>query len=193
MPRPKHKVEYYLKKIINEEISKLHLDEILEPKNTEYKIIKCRSVADYKCIAYTFKTNKGNSYDVEFYISPIGEEKEIIINTTNDIDFVKKYGLNKVIVGFTTSKAAEIDGDFVGSMEDPYIERTNQKKQYEVLSKVIFLIKEFIRNNPKFKIYSFLKNTFDSNISVYNNIYQNIFKNEFNKYETEDAFYFIKK
>lgn len=193
MPRPKHKVEYFLKKIINEEISDLFLDEILEPKSTQYKIINCRSVGDYDCIAYNFTTKKDNSYDVEFYISPLGSEMDKIINMGSEIDFVKKYGLNKVIIGFTTSEAASIDGDFVGSIDDPYINRTNQKEQYEVLSKVIFLIKEFVKNNAKYKIYSFLKNTFDSNITIYNNIYYNIFKNDFDRFETEDAFYFIKK
>lgn len=194
MHRPRPKITYFLTKIINEEISHFIINEILKPQNTKYEIIKNNvSNNDYESETYRFKTNKNFSYDVEFYETICAFK---FIKLTDGTTLPDKYNdivTKGIIIGFTPTEInqKEIPNELVGTMDDPYLNRTNRSEQYEVLSKVIFLIKEFIKNND-FYLYINLKNTYDTNLNVYNSIYLNVFKNDFEVFEAEDAFYYIK-
>ncbi len=78
------------------------------------------------------------------------------------------------------------DDKLITSLESPYIKRTNKNEQYEVLSKIVFLVNEYLKNNPECFIFGITKNTD-------NKIFEKLFSTDFEVIENEDAFYFIKK
>lgn len=189
MHRPKPKLKHNLINLINEVLNGFMVDEILEPQKTEFKKLNGNSLLhNYTYDTYRFITKNNNSYDVEFY-------KQVI--SLKDIKYIEGFDNKEtigIIIGFTPSEIAEkeISDDIAGGINDPYIQRTNKNEQYEVIGKVIYLVQEYVKNNPNYYIYLILKNTYDKNLMIYNSIYNNIFKNDFNVYESNDTFYYIK-
>lgn len=146
---------------------------------TEYEILK-EDIPEYKITIYRFKTNSGNSYDLEF-ISATRRINEKLIDTI-DIAFVP----------------SEIN---MGDREDLelYTKETNRGETFELMGRLSHLVKDFIKNNPNIDVYVIGKDTKDMKLQIYNKMYKNIFSNDFTKTEGEDyyyengAFYFIKK
>lgn len=185
-----------LKQIILEELDN-YLFEIFEKSiPTEFKIIKNNIYGDVTYDVYEFETKSGIKYVVEFY-------NTYILNL-NELPNVLKYFPNEDIlklisIGFTTfDYNKNVSDELSGSMNDPYLKRTNKNEQYEVLGKVAYIIENFIKNNPQYNIYEIGKNTYSSNLLAYLKMFQNIFSNKFHFVEdksknyNEGAYYFIK-
>lgn len=196
MHRPKPKLSFLLKKLINEELKKFVINKVLNSQETEYIIIKNNlSPQDYNYDIYRFTTKHNNSYDVEFYKEEIYFKFVKIKNNNTLPDKFNDYETLGIIVGFTPTEIAKkkIPDKIIGTLKDPYIRRTNRNEQYEVFGKIIFLIQEYIKNNSNYYVFIILKNTYDNNLLIYNSIYNNIFKNDFDVYENENAYYYLKK
>ena len=170
-----------IKKIILEYLEKIKLDEVLEPLKTSYlKKVNQRKFG-FLVDSYLFETNKNNKYVVDFF---------------KDIVFINAKENFLIILGFSTIENSEIE-DFhdenVTTLDSNYIKITNKKEQYEVLGKVVYLIQEYIKNNPNYSIFGITKNTHKKNLIVHNKIYEKIFKNNFIVVENDDIFYYIKR
>lgn len=130
---------------------------------------------------YRFTTNSGNSYDLEFML---GYESS---------DIFKKI-VTVVDVAFVPSEINMDDRD----NHELYSKETNRKEQYELMGRITYLLKEFIRNNEEYNVYVFGKNTEETKQSMYNKMYENHFYGEFVRVEgkssqyDEGAFFFIK-
>jgi hypothetical protein len=200
--RPRPSAMRLVKKIINEELSKMMIDEVFDkPVKTTYeKLLDVVVGYDHKHDIYRFKTDGGFSYDVEFH--------KIFINFKHpDFDTIHLLDgsslPNKheeivtvgIIIGFTPTEVSSLDvpEDIEGTPDDPYINRTGRNEQYEVLGKIIYLVEEYIKNNPNLYIYIITKNTNRTNIKIYNQMFRNVFSNNFDVYESSEAYYYIKK
>ena len=195
MNRPKPKLKYLLAKIINEEINKMYIDEILDSINTDYKIfINKKTSQNYIHDTYRFKTKNNNSYDVEFYKNKFYSGFIELLNDVNLSDVIGNDVTTEIVIGFTPTEIAKtnIPIDLMGTENDPYVTRTNRNEQYEVLGKIIFLVQEYIKNNPEYYIYDILKASDKKNIIVYNSIFKNLFSKDFTMFESDESFFYIK-
>ena len=200
--RPRPSAMVLVEKIVREELSKVMLDEIFDkPVRTEYEKLSDVVVNNgLKHDAYRFKTNGGFSYDVEFY--------KIFINFKHpDFDTVTLLDgstlPNKheeivtvgIIIGFTPTEISNLDvpNTVQGTSDDPYMQKTGRNEQYEVFGKIIYLVEEYVKNNPNLYIYIITKNTNRTNIKIYNLMFRNIFSNDFDVYESTDAYYYVRK
>ena len=200
--RPRPSAMVLVKKIISEELSKFIIDEVFDkPVRTEYeKLINVVINNSLKHDVYRFKTKSGFSYDVEFYKTYINfkhPDFDVITlldgNTLpNKHEEIITVG---IIIGFTPTEISNLStpNDIQGTTEDPYINRTGRNEQYEVFGKIIYLVEEYIKNNPQYNIYIITKNTERTNIKIYNLMFRNVFSNNFDVYESEEAYYYIKK
>ena len=173
------------------------IDEVFDkPIETKYeKLLNVNINNVDKHDIYRFKTNNGFSYDVEFYKELIGFKYIKLLDGTTLPDKNNDSVTMGIIIGFTPTEInySDVPEDVIGTLEDPYISRTGRNEQYEVLGKIIFLVDEYIKNNPDFYVYIITKNTNKTNIRIYNMMFKNIFLNNFNVYESDEAFYYIKK
>jgi len=196
MHRPKLKLKTLLNDIINEEISKfkLELNEVLEPEKTDYKIFNNLMSHNYIHDTYRFKTTNNNHYDVQFYKENVFFNDIELIDGSNLPDINNDKVTKGILIAFTPTEITKlnVDPDIIGTLDDPYVHRTNRNEQYEVLRKIIYLIQEFIKSNSDYYVYLILKNTYDSNLIIYNLIFEKVFKLDFNVFETKDTFYYIK-
>ena len=200
--RPRPSAMVLVKKIISEELSKLMIDEIFDKsvRTTYEKLSDVIINNSLKHDAYRFKTNSGFSYDVEFY--------KIFINFNHpDFDRIKLLDGNElpnrrneiiglgIVIGFTPTEINDINTpkNIQGTLDDPYMKKTGRNEQYEVLGKIIYLVEEYIKNNSQYNIYVITKNTENINIKIYNLMFRNVFSNNFNVYESTEAYYYIKK
>ena len=200
--RPRPSAMVLVEKIVREELSKVMLDEIFDkPVRTEYEKLSDVVVNNgLKHDAYRFKTNGGFSYDVEFYKIFINFKHPdfnlitLLDGSTlpNKHDEIVTVG---IIIGFTPTERSNfnVPNTIQGTPDDPYISRTNRNEQYEVFGKIIYLVEEYIKNNPQHYIYIITKNTDRTNIKIYNLMFRNIFSNNFDVYESTEAYYYIKK
>jgi hypothetical protein len=186
-------------------IENIIINEVLDDKlETEYKIKK-NYLDEFKnkLTTYSFKTDSGNEYDVDFYNETIDPEDIYINNNKFLSDFIleKHNNLSKaIILGFThvDNKKVKFDNNDYGTIDDPYIKRTNKNEKYELLSRIIFLIDEFINKN-NYKFYIIGKNTYENNLNVYINIFKKLFQNKFEMVETDNSksrygsYYFMDK
>lgn len=200
--RPRPSPMRLVKKLINEELSKFTIDEIFDkPVRTEYEILLDVTMNNNKYHdIYRFKTNGDFSYDVEFYKNFINFKYPNFETVTlldgsalpNKLNEILTVG---IIIGFTPTEINDVNvpANIEGTVDDPYINRTGRNEQYEVLGKIIYLVEEYIKNNPQYYIYIITKNTDKTNIKIYNLMFRNVFSKNFDVYESTEAYYYIKK
>lgn len=184
MCRPKPKKIIKLKEIINEEIEKFIINEFISDlEETEYEktLNRYDSKIGFKFDTYRFKSNKGNSYDVDFYKENISNENEIASVA--------------IILGFTKTEVHNmiIPNDDIDTYEKHYVKKTNLHEQYELFRKIGFLVKEYMKNNSIYRIYMINKSSDEQKIKVYKHMFNNFFKSDFKENENGDYFYYIKK
>jgi hypothetical protein len=182
--------------LINKIISE-YLNEVFDsPINTDYTIEYDDNVEIYR-----FTTNSGNSYDLEF-IRHIENCNNKLVGggTLNDYirgEFRVRGGNYCLVVdlAFVPSEINMSDRD----NHELYTKETNRSEQYELMGRISFLVKEYIKNNPEINVFIIGKNTKETKLKIYNKIFDNIFSTKFNKFEGENSgykegsFYFIKK
>lgn len=204
IPHRMEKLKIMIREVIEEMINEIYDKPIV----IEYKKLLEHDYEGYILDIYRFKTDAGNSYDADFLNQAINTNK-IILFKEND----KKHWLSSILknefiglldcieLGFTPTEFKDIDvePDSIGTMDDPYINRTDRKEQYELLNRMSFLIQEYIKNNPNILIYSIGKNTHENNLSSYSYIFNKIFENNYSMFEvynpnfTYGSYYFINK
>jgi len=157
---------------------------------TEYEILQEGS----DIIIYRFQTSSGNKYDLEFIRNIISPDKIFYDNTKLgdyiDFDYIEQ----TIDIAFVPSEVN------ISDRYDPdlYTKETNRHEQFELMGRISYLIKEFIKNNPNVKVYIIGRNTKETKLKIYIKMFENIFSGDFLKKEgTNDgyhggAYYFIK-
>lgn len=200
MCRPHAPRLYTLKQLIAEE-TKIFVNEIFDNLiPTEYRLVKDIVYDDSFYDQYIFKTNSGEQYEVDFFktLIELNESHKIKKYFNEKNEHINESALDCVDIGFTYFN--NVNNDFHDQGFDilgQYKKRTNKNEQYEVLGKVAFIVNEYIINHPAQEIYAIGKDTCDSNINVYNNMYNKLFKSytrieDASEYYRKGAFYFIK-
>jgi len=169
--------------IITEEINHFLIEVLDKPKETRYKEIK-KNYQGIPLTAYRFRTDSGTSYDLEFYESNFEEGDVTLTNS------VKIY--HGIDIAFSmTNKTRKSD--------DEYHKRTALNEQYELFSRISFLIKKYIENNPDIDCYIIGFGEYASNMKIYKKLYENIFSSDFDiiegtnpNYINNKAYYFLK-
>lgn len=180
-----------INKVITETLNE-SFESIIE---TNFKIIEEGDITIYR-----FKTNSGNEYDLEFIFdttkcdTPIegGLYLDRLTKTQNIGGFCR---IPTVDIAFVPS---EIN---LSDRENPelYTKETNRGEQFELMGRISYLVKQYLKNNPQQKVFIIGKNTKETKLKIYETIYNNIFSSEFIKVEgqnegyPEGCVYFIKK
>jgi len=183
-----------LKIMMKEELNKF-INEIYDsPLETEYEMISTHDYNGNMFDIYRFKTNSGNSYDVDF-LHEIIDAKNILLNNNELLSTIIKDNidtrLNYIDLGFTPTeiKDIEVDDSIIGTIDDPYIKKTKRNEQYELLNRVSYLILEYIKNNPEILIYSIGKNTHENNLTQYVYIFNKLFSSNFDMFDVKNPDY----
>jgi len=176
--------------LINKVI-KVVLNESFESQiETDYEMVD-----EGKIIIYRFNTNSGNSYDLEFIYSPLLVKHEKLTNGSMLGDYVTKENTIAMDIAFVPSEINMDDRE----NHELYTKETGRDEVFELMGRISYLVKVFIKNNPNVDIFVIGKNTKDMKLKIYNKMYDNIFSNEYLRLEgvdggyDEGCFYFIKK
>ncbi|MFW6219947.1 MAG: hypothetical protein ACOC33_03825 [bacterium] len=197
MSRPKRPKMLEIKDLINEEINN-YIFEIFDKQiPTDYEKIKNNKYRDIIFDIYRFKSNSGNSYDVDFYYSDLN---------INDKPKLKEHfnsdSIETVDIGFTLTNynTRDIDNDdIIGGEDDPYNKRSEYNEQYEVLGKIAYIINDFVIEHNNIDAYVIGKDSHHKKLKAYLQMFKNIFSNKFMLIDEESpnydngAYYFIKK
>ena len=161
---------------------------------TDYEEVKL----DRTILGYRFNTNSGNSYDLEFifnYMLKEGIDDEVYENIPSY--YKSEHGaVLTVDLAFVPSEINMDDRE----NQELYKRETNRDEVFELMGRLVYLVKEFIKNNLNINVFVIGKNTKEMKLSIYKKMYENIFSNDFMKtegyndnYPNEGSFYFIKK
>ena len=191
------KIRYKLDKLgimIKEELDNVINEVYDSPIPTEYVFLNKIDEQGFNYTIYRFKTTLGNSYDLDFVYSILTPKRTIIDGTNDDLSLVLKSGneyMEYVDLGFTPTEVNEIDidDDIVGTMDDPYINKTNRNENYELLNRITYLVREFMKNNGNVVVYSIGKNTHKNNLAQYIYIFKKIFSNDFTMFDIKNPDY----
>ena len=80
-----------------------------------------------------------------------------------------------------------------------YTKEINRGETFELMGRISYLINRYIKNNPDNKVYVIGKNTKETKLNMYNNMFSNLFNHDYFKLEgdnygyDEGSYYFIKK
>jgi hypothetical protein len=187
--RPRSKPSNFLKiGFIFEQV----LDEIFNSiTKTEYSIIK-----EHGFDIYRFKTNNGNSYDLEIHFGGIPIDTKLNNNKTIGDYYAGHEGFaNSIDLGFTPTEVEEKNRD----KPEEYNKETNRGEHIDLMGRISFLIKEIIKNRLDFNVFVIGHDTENTKLMIYNKIFENSFKNYFEAIDGDSWFYkngatyFIKK
>ena len=107
--------------------------------------------------------------------------------------------INTCDIGFTLSNRINQDDDDDYIDQDTYNASSNKFEVIELMSKIKFLVDKFIKNNPNVNIFVLGKDTHNTKLKIYLELYKNAFLNDFKMFEGEcdgyykGAYYFINK
>lgn len=186
----------FLKSLIKEELD-LFVNEMFDSKIvTKYGAFN-DTYDHFPLRTYRFKTNSGNSYDLDFFYTYVTPYRIKLDDGKFLSDYViDKNDLDTIDIGFTISEIDKKDDSI--SPED-YIKDTNRGEQIEVMGRIAYLVDEFIKNNPNINAFVIGRNTKSTKLKIYKEIFKNIFKEKFIMLEgqnfgyKEGAIYFINK
>jgi hypothetical protein len=179
--------------LINRVIKKVLRESFERETKTDYEIVDLGG----DIVGYRFQTTQNNSYDLEFITDMMAssEVDEKVFKMISD-----KYKINNRFIEVTDIAfvPSEINLDDREN-HNLYTKETNRQEQFELMSRISYLIKEYIKNNPNINIYVIGKNTKTSKLKMYMKVFDNLFSENFIKLEGEGSgyeegcFYFIKK
>ena len=120
---------------------------------------------------------------------------DLIINNLTIQNFIPS-----VDIGFTLTSRMQNDNDNNYERNSiSYSQKTNKHESIELMSRISYLINEFIEIVPKIKIYVIGRNTKDFKLMIYKKMFNNLFGDKFIMVEgqsigyEEGAMYFINK
>jgi hypothetical protein len=168
--------------LINRVIRECLLESFNSVIETKFELINEGDI-----VIYRFITNNNNSYDLEFIPT--------VINLNKLTKSIKKQKLIPSIdIAFVPSEVNLNDRN----NEELYNKETNRGEHIELIGRISYLIKEFIKDNPLIKIYVVGKDTKTTKLKIYLSLFDNIFSGDYIKIESENdnynngAYYFIK-
>ncbi len=197
MGRPRTPRLYNPRNLINEEI-KIFVNEIFDELiPTKFDVVKSIKYGDFYYDQHIFSTNSGEKYEADFYKTMLNMQQ--LKNVSNY--FQNILTVNCIDIGFTLFNNVNNDMHdygFEGTLNDPYIKKTNKNEQYEVLGKVAYIVNEYMKSHKKQRIYAIGKNAYHSNLRVYQNMYEKLFKSfikveDVSDYYDDGAIYYIKQ
>jgi len=157
--------------------------------DTEYDTINGGNI-----IIYRFKTNSDNHYDLEF-INSIEKGTNKLSNGLTLGDYLTDDNIITTDIAFVPSEINIDDRD----NHELYTKETNRGEQIELMGRISYLVKEYIRNNPNENVFVIGKNTKQTKLNIYVNMFYNMFDDDYTKVEGENfgyddgSFYFIDK
>lgn len=184
--------------IINEEFN-MFINEIFDKEiSTEYTELHTK-IDIFDATVYRFQTNSNTSYDLEFiYNYVLGRDKledgSKLYQHINNLKPNETY--DSVDIAFTLTERVKDNNDI-----DDIIYGAESKKNepIELMGRIQYLIKEFIKTNNNINVFVIGKNTKSGKLSMYMKLFDNIFSTNFNTIEgnhhgyMEGAIYFINK
>lgn len=161
---------------------------------TDYEIVN-----DGEIIIYRFKTDSNNSYDLEFINGFIDCNTKVGDGVISDYVEGIKIGGNKCFI-LTTDIAFVPSEINIEDRDNPelYTKETNRGEQFELMGRLSYLVKEYIKNNEMENIFVVGKDTKQIKLNIYNKLFDNLFSSDFimvegyNKHYDDGCFYFIK-
>lgn len=157
--------------------------------NTDYNIINEGNITIYK-----FKTSSDNYYDLEF-INSVEKTTNKLSNGLTLGDYLVGHNIITTDIAFVPSEINIEDRD----NHELYTKETNRGEQIELMGRISYLVKEYIRNNPNENVFVIGKNTKQTKLNIYVNMFYNMFDDDYIKVEGENfgydegSFYFIGK
>jgi hypothetical protein len=157
--------------------------------NTDYNIINEGNITIYK-----FKTSSDNYYDLEF-INSVEKTTNKLSNGLTLGDYLVGHNIITTDIAFVPSEINIEDRD----NHELYTKETNRGEQIELMGRISYLVKEYIRNNPNENVFVIGKNTKQTKLNIYVNMFYNMFDDDYIKVEGENfgydegSFYFIDK
>jgi len=178
--------EISLHDIINESLNEIFNNKI----ETDFKEI------DYgEYVAYSFKLNSGNEYDLEFHYS--SEPSNILLNNDKTLGEMFNRSNNEQIecfdIAFTLTN--------IINKENPYeFEReTNYSEHIELFGRMAYILSKIINNQNRIKLFVIGGDAKRNKLKIYKELFQNHFKNYFDlfygesQYHTGDSLFLIRK
>jgi hypothetical protein len=166
-----------IKSLIKEEFDKIICEIFDKEISTKFEIIKSIKYS-FNVITYRFNTNSNTSYDLEFFYTDV-RGKETMSNNTllyqHIIDMKPNETYNSVDLAITLTERIRNDDTHL----DNYTTDTNKNESIEVMGRIQYLVKEFIKNNPDINIYIIGKSTKEGKLNMYKKLFTNIFSNDF--------------
>jgi hypothetical protein len=189
----------FIKALINEELDKFIVNEVFDSVlDTDYDIINSR-ISGHKVAIYRFKTTSGVSYDLHFFHTIIVWDN-ILDDGRTICDILKNCKkdsyINSIDIGFTPTSRVDGNDDIE---DDEYNASTNHNEAIELMQRLAFLSREFIKANPNIGAYAIGRNTDPIKLKMYKQLFRNIFASSFEEFEGESmgydagALYFISK
>ena len=187
-----------IKAIINEEFN-MFINEIFDKEiSTEYTELHTK-IDIFDATVYRFQTNSNTSYDLEFIYNYVLGRDEMgdgskLYQHINNLKPNETY--DSVDIAFTLTERVrdnnEIDDIIYGA-------ESKKNEPIELMGRIQYLIKEFIKTNDDIKIFVIGKNTKNGKLSMYMKLFDNIFSANFFTIEgnhhgyLEGAIYFMNK
>lgn len=177
-------------------LNKINFDKLdlsnIQPKEVDYNIIE----QEYynQCRIFRFKAKSNTSYDLE--LIEISVSTNIKLNNNLRLgNLLTSNNINVHIydIGFTLTERNNSKMSY-----NEYYKKTNLFEQYEVFSRIAFILSELINNN-EYKIFCIGKNIGTINQKICLLLYNNLFLEDYDFYEGESlyykegAYYFIKR
>ena len=148
-------------------------EEFLEIE-TDFKEV---DYGDY--IAYEFKTNSGNSYDLEFHYSFEYCNVELnngeILSDILNINCLEQPIIDCFDIAFTISNIEDKDN------EDDFQKKTNKVEQFELMGRISFIIRKLVNRYNKIKLFV-IGNSERNKMEIYQQIFKNQFSDIFDLY-----------
>lgn len=185
-------------KIINEELNEV-LDKKIETEYTTHNKI----VNGYNTTIFTFKTLSNTEYDLYFlYLDDIDID-EISVNNDlllNKVNVENDYNIKIINIGFSLSNKHKNNSDIDLDLSN-FDKNTNLHEQYELFSRISYLINIFLKNNKNIDLYIAFNNLNINRLNIYKKIYENLFSNynyelyigDIKEIDVYDALLFINK
>ena len=180
-------------KLINKIIRECLTESFNSVIETEYEIKK-----DGNITIYRFKTNKNNYYDLEFILTFISCDTLVGENVLGDysdgIKITNTCVVPTIDIAFVPTEINLTDRD----NHELYTRETNRGEQIELFGRISFLVKRFIELNENVDVYVVGKDTKETKLNIYLNMFDNIFSGDYIKVEGDNggydngSYYFIK-
>lgn len=161
-----------LLKIIKEEINEVFDSKTETTYQTSNKVVN-----GYQTQIFTFKTKSNTEYDLYFlYLDDVNIE-QITINDDlllNYLNVDNNYNIKIINIGFSLSNNEKNQKDIDLDLNN-FDKNSNLHEQYELFSRISYLIDIYLNNNKDVDLYVAFNNLNLNRLNIYKQIYKNLF------------------